>query len=105
MPTSLRYVVLHHTGYGPDHFDLLLETSPGADLASWRCSDWPLKADSRLTKLPDHRRAYLEYEGEVSNHRGRVKRVAAGEVSIIPATAGGITVRLDGGPEIALPNA
>lgn len=103
MLRPLRYVVLHHTGYGEDHFDLLLEISPGSELASWRCSDWPLKPDSRVSKLPDHRRAYLEYEGEVSNNRGRVKRVQAGEVSIIPASSGGIKVRLDDRCDLSLP--
>ena len=30
----------------------------------------------------DHRRAYLEYEGELSDGRGRVDRVAAGTCSV-----------------------
>lgn len=30
------------------------------------------------TRLPDHRKEYLDYEGEVSDNRGMVSRVDAG---------------------------
>ena len=35
--------------------------------------------DGVCTRLFDHRIEYLEYEGEVSNHRGEVSRVHSGE--------------------------
>ena len=74
----LRYAILRHEGVDPPHFDLMFETSPGSPLATWRSPDWPLRTGTPLTPLPDHRRTYLIYEGEVSNNRGRVRRVAAG---------------------------
>jgi hypothetical protein len=41
-------------------------------------------------RLPNHRRAYLDYEGEVSEGRGSVRREAAGVLRIAstPSTPG-----------------
>ena len=74
----LRYVVLRHEGVESTHFDLMFETGPGSALATWRSAIWPVDRQTRLTKLPDHRRDYLAYEGPVSGGRGWVRRVAAG---------------------------
>lgn len=77
----MRYVVLHHTGWIEDHFDLMLETNADGPLQTWRLDAFP---DARsFTPLPAHRRAYLDYEGPVSNNRGRVKRVAVGDYEVI----------------------
>ena len=76
--TGLRYVVLHHTGYGEDHFDLMLEVSAHDPLITLRSPVWPILEDVQLTPLGEHRREYLSYEGPVSGGRGDVKRVAAG---------------------------
>jgi hypothetical protein len=75
---TLRYVVLRHEGYGEPHFDLMFETAPGSPLLTWRSGEWPLRTGLELTRLGDHRREYLEYEGPISNNRGHVSRVAAG---------------------------
>jgi hypothetical protein len=77
MPT-LRYVVLHHTGFDEAHFDLMIESAPAGALTTWRCPRWPLASGDELTSLADHRCDYLDYEGLVSNNRGQVRRVAAG---------------------------
>ena len=77
-PTPLRYVVLRHDGIAEPHFDLMFETSPGSELATWRSPIWPLTEATRLEELGDHRRAYLDYEGAVSGGRGNVRRVAEG---------------------------
>ena len=79
-PTAcgLRYVILHHTGYGEDHFDLMFEVSPTDPLLTLRSPVWPIVEDVQLTPLDEHRREYLAYEGPVSGDRGEVKRVAAG---------------------------
>jgi hypothetical protein len=76
---SIRFVVLRHEGVPEPHFDLMIEAEPGGALITWRVADWPITREVRLTRLADHRRAYLEYEGAVSGDRGYVKRVAAGE--------------------------
>ena len=81
--TPLRYAVLRHEGVPDPHFDLMFETSPGSDLATWRSPTWPLTEATRLTQLRDHRRAYLDYEGVVSGDRGEVLRVAEGTCLIV----------------------
>jgi hypothetical protein len=78
MASALRYVVLRHEGIAQPHFDLMFETAPDSPLATWRADRWPIHHGSALTKLPDHRRAYLEYEGPLSGDRGQVSRVTAG---------------------------
>jgi hypothetical protein len=80
---SLRYVVLHHTGHGAPHFDLMLELARGAMLTTWRSPVWPLANQTPLTPLSDHRRDYLSYEGPVSGGRGQVKRVAEGNFELV----------------------
>lgn len=96
----LRYVVLHHTGFGQPHYDLMFETAPGSPLATWRSATWPAVSD--LTPLAEHRRAYLDYEGPVSNNRGQVKRVAAGTHRVIEHTPRQLQVELDTGQQLDL---
>ena len=74
---ALRYVILHHTGIQEPHFDLMFETLPGSMLTAWRSPQWPIEAPAPVTRLRDHRRLYLEYEGDVSG-QGAVSRVAEG---------------------------
>jgi hypothetical protein len=78
LETALRYVVLHHTGFGDPHYDLMIESALRASLMTWRLTDWPPAAGDTLTRIGEHRRAYLDYEGPVSNNRGHVRRVASG---------------------------
>lgn len=95
----LRYAILWHDGVPDPHFDLMFETLPGSALATWRSPAWPIDGPTPLTRLKDHRRAYLEFEGEVSGRRGRVTRVAAGACTVEVGEAAVWTVRLlTGGP-------
>jgi len=94
LPPSLRFVVLRHKGVASPHFDLMIETAPALPLATWRCSDWPPKADTQFERLPDHRRPYLDYEGPISRGRGSVKRIAAGDCTINGQTEAAIDVSL-----------
>ena len=89
----MHYVILHHTGFGEPHYDLMFEPSPGTSLMTWRASDWPLAAGDDLTRIGDHRREYLEYEGPVSNDRGEVKRVAEGRCAV-SASESQVTIEL-----------
>jgi hypothetical protein len=75
---KLRYVILHHTGVAEPHYDLMIESRPGGPLHTWRCPAWPIERATRVERIADHRRAYLDYEGEVGGGRGEVRRVAAG---------------------------
>jgi DNA polymerase Ligase (LigD) len=71
-----RFVLLEHVWNGV-HWDFMLET--GEVLRTWAI-DSPVVQDQDLPArlLLDHRRAYLDYEGEVSGRRGCVKRVDEG---------------------------
>jgi hypothetical protein len=40
-----------------------------------------------ITRMPDHRRAYLDYEGPVSSGRGEVLRISRGAISQILRSA------------------
>lgn len=77
-PPSLRYVILRHEGILEPHYDLMFETLPGSALAAWRSPVWPIETDIPVTRLTDHRREYLDYEGPLSEDRGHVQRVTTG---------------------------
>ncbi len=78
-----RFVLLRHElpagASEPSHWDLMLED--GGVLLTWRLMELPTAGGAAVAaqKLPDHRLAYLEYEGPVSGGRGEVRRVDAGE--------------------------
>jgi hypothetical protein len=74
----LRYVVLQHAQIDESHFDLMFETLPGSMLATFRSERWPIETRTALRRLRDHRRLYLEYEGEIAGGRGAVYRMAEG---------------------------
>ena len=67
-----RFVIQKHTTGGASHYDLMLEA--GGALATWRLRRLPtvMKPGGSMPAqaLPDHRLAYLSYEGEISGGRG-----------------------------------
>ena len=73
-----RFVVLEHDH--PDlHWDLMLESDER--LTTWALPPQPFGAfQCSAKRLPDHRKRYLDYEGEVSGGRGCVRRIDAGIV-------------------------
>jgi hypothetical protein len=87
----MRFAVLHHTGWPgrPDHYDLLLQYAEGDDDNSAVLKTFATSRDEfsathvQLKKIADHRRAYLEFQGELSGGRGRVARVDGGDLRII----------------------
>ena len=78
----LQYVILWHDGIREPHFDLMFETLPGSALSTWRSSAWPIESPTAVTRLKAHRRAYLEFEGELSERRGHVTRVGTGTCNV-----------------------
>ena len=90
----LRYVILWHDGVPEPHFDLMFETLPGSALSTWRLARWPIEDITPLTRLRDHRKEYLAFEGEVSASRGRVDRVAAGTCAVEVGEGSVWTIRL-----------
>ena len=90
----LRYVILHHTGFGEPHYDLMFETEAGSELKTFRLPHWPIRQATAIESLKDHRRAYLEYEGPISGNRGEVRRVATGTMQIESFARGWTLVEL-----------
>lgn len=81
----LRTVILRHTL--PDaswHHDWLVQHADLALVPTWRTGharpDDPAMDAFDAEQIGEHRAHYLGYEGEVSDNRGRVERVAGGEV-------------------------
>jgi hypothetical protein len=92
---TLQFVILHHEEIAEPHFDLMVETSPGSPLATWRCPRWPIDQPTELIQLPEHRREYLTYEGEISGGRGRVRKIAAGTCKALHQPDGATLLELD----------
>jgi hypothetical protein len=68
-----RFVVLRHDGPRGLHWDFMLEMGQG--LATWALNREPDAAGPILAEiLPEHRLAYLDYEGPLSRDRGAVCR-------------------------------
>lgn len=89
-----RYVILEHD-HPHLHWDLMLET--GNVLRTWRLEkppqpDEPIEARA----LGDHRLAYLEYEGPLTNNRGTVKRWDVGVYESEAQSGKVVKVRLSG---------
>jgi DNA polymerase Ligase (LigD) len=93
-PAPLRFVLLEHLWKGV-HWDFMLEVEGG--LRTWAI-DEPVAAGKILParELPDHRAAYLDYEGPVSRGRGTVSLVDRGTYVASEWTADRVLVRIDG---------
>ena len=85
-----RFVILAHTVNGATHYDLMLEVAGQEKLRTYQLSRWPLAVGEscECRQLDDHRRAYLDYEGEVSGGRGIVERISrgvwTGDLQLVP---------------------
>jgi DNA polymerase ligase (LigD)-like protein len=95
-----RYVILIHD-FPFVHWDLLVEQ--GETLRSWRLLESPARWILATTppalpaeSIPDHRLAYLDFEGPVSGERGRVARWDAGKFERIEQTDDHVRLRLHG---------
>jgi hypothetical protein len=95
-----RFVLLHHETppeFGrPTHYDLMLEA--GESLWTWELLTLPQPGvEQTCRRLADHRLAYLDYEGPVSGNRGVVRRVDAGEVTLLEHRNGYLRGTISGG--------
>jgi len=91
-----RFVVLLHEpppGYSRGtHYDLMLEFGPV--LRTWALSELPVVGRTLVAdRLPDHRLAYLDFEGQTASV-GQVRRVAAGEYRLLDESPGAVVVML-----------
>jgi hypothetical protein len=100
----VRFVVLHHVGFGEAHFDLMVESLPGGNLLTWRCKSWPPTGGASAQRIGEHRSAYLEFEGALSDNRGSVSRVDSGNCTLLRAASGepSIEIRPRGSPGFLL---
>ncbi|MCP4250962.1 MAG: hypothetical protein GY778_28325 [bacterium] len=79
-----RFVILHHRLPDGEHWDLMLER--GDVLATWQLAADPTAPNALpavATRIGDHRKRYLDYEGPVSRNRGTVTRVDAGSWQLV----------------------
>jgi len=92
-----RFVILHHTGFGREHWDLMLEC-PDA-LRTWKLLQDPTADTGKIieaVKIGDHRKRYLDYEGPVGGGRGEVVRADHGEMVWIDGDEDAVTIKLTG---------
>lgn len=83
-----QFVLLEHVQDTGRHWDLMFEA--GAALATWQLTKNPIfKACGQKTepilaqRLADHRRTYLNYQGQISGGRGSVTRLDQGQYLLI----------------------
>ncbi len=88
------FVILEHRWNGV-HWDFMLEV--GEVLRTWAI-DSPIVPgfDIPARSLPDHRRTYLDYEGEISSGRGTVQRVDRGTYEVLDWSLDRVRVRISG---------
>jgi hypothetical protein len=92
-----RYAILRHDpppgSDRPVHWDFMLEEAEA--LKTWSLERAPAHDTAiRAKQLPDHRKAYLTYEGPVSENRGSVTRCDAGSYFIERSDNREMVVRL-----------
>jgi len=84
-PIPVRYVILHHIGVEPEHYDLMVHLPGHEKLVTWRILTPPetwVQSAPTAERIGDHRLASLEHEGEISGGRGRVSRLASGAAQL-----------------------
>ena len=75
----------------------LFDASMPLPRSIWAISQPPdTPGDIEALALPDHRLAYLDYEGPVSRNRGAVTRYDRGEFAFLEETAERIQISLRG---------
>lgn len=106
-----RFVLLRHqclpNYVKPSHWDLMLEQ--GESLATWELRELPAswsrwldieQAATRETvsaiRLPDHRLAYLDYEGPLSEDRGEVQQADVGSYELLSQQEDSLDLSLRG---------
>jgi hypothetical protein len=90
-----QYVILDHETQSGRHFDFMLDM--GGVLKTWSLPQ-PIRPGVEIDaqQLPDHRPAYLDYEGPVSGDRGSVTRWDGGTYNVQRQSESELIVRLTG---------
>ncbi len=97
-PAELQFVILEHGNREGVHWDLLVETELDKPLRTWRLAQDPTRHVGAIpaTPIADHRRHYLDFEGELTGGRGTVARVDRGQARWLSSAAGEIRLSLLG---------
>lgn len=92
------FALLEHAVGDETHWDLLVESRGSDGLKTWRLRQNPLTCAGPIVAEPlgDHRRVYLDFEGEISGGRGSVRRLDRGEAELDAGAAGVTVIRLRG---------
>jgi hypothetical protein len=89
-----RFVILEHN-HPELHWDLMLESA--GHLRTWRLAEAPRgKQLIAAQAIPDHRLAYLDYEGPVSGNRGTVRRWDGGNYRLEQDGEIGLILTMEG---------
>ncbi len=89
-----RYVILEHD-HPHLHWDLMLEI--GDVLWTWRLAATPRDGERiAATRIGEHRKLYLDYEGPVSGGRGSVQRWDYGTFRELARAADHLRIELQG---------
>lgn len=98
LENTYRFAVLQHTQQAGVHWDLVLEWPGAQRLPTWQTEVSPENAGAfqAAKRIFDHRRIYLDYEGEVSGGRGSVRQWDAGVYAVVEKTADFLVVELAG---------
>ncbi len=99
LPPRGSFVFLEHQYPPPqeadNHWDLMFEGGDG--LVTFATEPVLISGSScRARLLPLHRLAYLDYEGPISNNRGRVRRLDRGNYRQIEQAGPGLKIEISG---------
>ena len=97
-----QFAVLHHTGVDHAHYDFMFDTADDSQLVTFRVVEWPLMGSQSASKLRDHRRAYLNFQGAIPGDRGQVHRTDEGKVHVIKTVSGWLLHHASGNPWLLL---
>jgi hypothetical protein len=90
-----RFTISHHTGAREsDHYDLMIEQ--GEVLRTWRVPALTFAIPQAARQIKDHRKVYLDYEGEIEGKRGHVKIWDTGVYAVEEWTAQRIRIAIVG---------
>ena len=85
IPMQRRFVIQKHASAGGEHYDFMLEAE--GVLATWRLDRLPGASAGGepvpARALPDHRLAYLTYEGDLTAGRGTVRIADRGRCRLL----------------------
>ena len=99
-----RFTLSRHVVESESHFDLFLEHAPEERLWTWQIKEMEPVGDvlsgrsksfqAFALRIFDHRKIYLDYEGELSRERGIVQKNTSGTWDFIAKTEEMLTIRL-----------